>query len=203
MLTLTINGLYNYDKSIFDNFTMPTGIDKDLVIDNILIKASCFELLYPDANVLKSYIGIWCNKHFRTFSKWVTALSIQYNPLENYNRFERWTDSGKGKIKTKTVLDDTITTSSTDTNYNSAFNIDDEPYAKNGKFENTGTNKTSGKDTNTTKNEFDNIHSGSISGNIGVTTSQQMLESELQIARFNLVEQITDLFIQEFCIMVY
>ena len=40
-------------------------------------------------------------------------------------------------------------------------------------------------------------------GNIGVTTSQQMLQSELDIAKWNIYEQITDLFISEFCIMVY
>ena len=40
-------------------------------------------------------------------------------------------------------------------------------------------------------------------GNIGVTTSQMMLQSELDIARWNLYEHIADLFCQEFCIMVY
>ena len=46
-------------------------------------------------------------------------------------------------------------------------------------------------------------HAGRIHGNVGVTTSQQMLQSELDIARFNIVQQITDLFMTEFLIMVY
>ena len=41
------------------------------------------------------------------------------------------------------------------------------------------------------------------SGNIGVTTSQQMLQSELDIARFNIYEEITDLFLKELTIYTY
>ena len=40
-------------------------------------------------------------------------------------------------------------------------------------------------------------------GNIGVTTSQQMLEAELDIVTWNLYEHISDIFIDEFCILVY
>lgn len=47
-------------------------------------------------------------------------------------------------------------------------------------------------------------HEGRVHGNIGVTTSQQMLESEMILRlKWNLIEQITDLFLQEFVIPVY
>lgn len=46
-------------------------------------------------------------------------------------------------------------------------------------------------------------HEGHMFGNIGTMTSQQMGEAEYQIARFNIYEQIADLFIKEFCICVY
>lgn len=49
----------------------------------------------------------------------------------------------------------------------------------------------------------DETHTAHLYGNIGVTTSQQMLQSELDIARFNLYEQIADLFVEDFCIMIY
>lgn len=70
------------------------------------------------------------------------------------------------------------------------------------------TNSTINATGNTTDNEdytkgTTGKHTGRIHGNIGVTTSQQMLQSELDIARFNIVQQITDLFLQEFCIMIY
>lgn len=40
-------------------------------------------------------------------------------------------------------------------------------------------------------------------GNIGVTTSQQMLEAELSIAEWNLYDHITDLFLESFTIPIY
>lgn len=82
-----------------------------------------------------------------------------------------------------------------------------------GTTSNTGTQRNAGSDTGTfstntsgTENgtdDYTNIHKARLFGNIGVTTSQQMLQSELDIARWNMYEHIADLFAQEFCIMVY
>ena len=57
--------------------------------------------------------------------------------------------------------------------------------------------------TDNLSEKTDSTRLGRAHGNIGVTTSQQMLQSELDIARWNIYEQITDLFLSEFCIMVY
>lgn len=82
-----------------------------------------------------------------------------------------------------------------------------------GTTSNTGTQRNAGSasdiysDTNDTdesgNDSWTNIHKARLYGNIGVTTSQQMLQSELDIARWNLYEHIADLFCTEFCIMVY
>lgn len=66
-----------------------------------------------------------------------------------------------------------------------------------GTYSNTNSNGETGNDS------FENTHKGRMFGNIGVTTSQQMLQSELDIARWNMYEHIADLFASEFCIMVY
>ena len=58
-------------------------------------------------------------------------------------------------------------------------------------------------ESNTASNSANNIRAGRTHGNIGVTTSQQMLQSELDIDRWNLYEHIADLFQDEFCIAVY
>lgn len=82
-----------------------------------------------------------------------------------------------------------------------------------GTIADTGTVKDTGtiKDTGTVKDDYTNkdddnytnTHKARLFGNIGVTTSQQMLQSELDIAKWNLYEHIADLFCNEFCIMVY
>lgn len=63
----------------------------------------------------------------------------------------------------------------------------------------TGTDKTeySGKDTDSNTRTFNDIiertHTGSLSGNIGVTTSQQMMESEVEFwSEFNFCEKVME-----------
>ena len=45
--------------------------------------------------------------------------------------------------------------------------------------------------------------SSRIHGNIGVTTSQQMIMSEREVAEFCMVDYIVNDFISRFCVMVY
>lgn len=46
-------------------------------------------------------------------------------------------------------------------------------------------------------------HNGRIHGNIGVTTTQQMLQSEREIVQFNIYDFIADSFKNEFCLLIY
>ena len=101
-----------------------------------------------------------------------------------------------------------------DSNYvGTTQDVVDQDEKHTGTVKNTGTVKDTGTVTdngsfnsNAGSNGTDaytDIHKARLFGNIGVTTSQQMLQSELDIARWNLYEHIADLFAQEFCIMVY
>lgn len=77
-----------------------------------------------------------------------------------------------------------------------------------GTVTNKGTVKNEYSDTAKNNESGEDAHkdttSSRIHGNIGVTTSQQMLESEITLReKYNIFELITDLFIQEFCIMTY
>ena len=62
-------------------------------------------------------------------------------------------------------------------------------------------NKISNNEKNNVKNK--EIKKGRAHGNIGVTTSQQMLESERNVANFNIYDYITNQFKQEFCLCLY
>ena len=85
---LSLIGLYNYDPTIFDNLTLPTGLTKDILTNNILTRGAEFEVLYPDADFIKFSIGAWSAKWQSTFQRWVDALAIEYEPLENYKWIE-------------------------------------------------------------------------------------------------------------------
>ena len=238
---ITTVGFYQYmnayNNDLFGLLNLPPGIDKDTLVNNIMLRGGEFEVVYSNPDFYKSAIGLWSNKHYRTFEKWINALNIDYNPLENYDRMEEWSDTGS-RINTGTVSDSGIrkntgtqsTESSGKDNFKGSGNStsSDEISAYNSNsFQNdkkNTTNSSNSSETNTTANNTrtdnlsesnsntrtDNLSEktnsdriGRAHGNIGVTTSQQMLQSELDIAKWNIYEQITDLFLSEFCIMVY
>lgn len=206
---ITLQGLeifLNYEnKSLFDLLTVPEGIVKNDLVDNIMLECGEFETLYADPDFMRSAIGAWSNKHQRTFLKWVTALNIEYAPLENYDRQENWTD--ETDANTTNTLNSTVSSSSTSggeskTNiaaYDSSSYSPSDQVTDSNSASNTSTDASSGAGTE----NIDFEHTGRIHGNIGVTTSQQMLEQELEVARFNIIDEITKLFMSELCVAVY
>lgn len=190
-----------------------------------MLECGEFETLYSDPFFMRTAIGTWASKHYRTFKKWYDALQLEYNPLENYDRMEDWTDTGKENSKVKFTDETSTETDSTTTSEGSSNqngNTEDlvSAYDSNSYQESekhvidtdedhsdevtSNTKLTNDTEQNTEGDKgTEDKHTGRIHGNVGVTTSQQMLQSELDIARFNLIQQITDLFGTELCIMVY
>ena len=137
------------------------------------------------------YISLYGKSHKYEYDKLVDTLSLEYNPIENYSMTEKGTDTrtpnitqtNKG-VNTNTVgIDTSITTGKTTFDKSDSF-INDT------KTTNTGTN-TDTQDINTTVTTAGNektVHEFTRSGNIGVTTSQQMIESERQLAMFSVVD---------------
>ena len=221
---ITLIGIENYlnpDRSVFDKMNLPEGIDKDTLIGSILLRCQEFELLYSDPDFLIDAVNIWSRKNYWTFDKWVKAINIQYDPLYNYDRTEEWTDthegdyskagSGNSSGNTSTTNNLHSTNDVTVTHSEKAFNdsnlvnnqtdVTDQDTSDTGTV--TGNYSNSNSDNESGGDSFENKHNGRMYGNIGVTTSQQMLQSELDIARWNMYEHIADLFASEFCIMVY
>ena len=67
----------------------------------------------------------------------------------------------------------------------------------------SGFDASKGSQTANAIDKSNGVHSGRTHGNIGVTTSQQMLEAELKISKWNIYEEITNLFLNEFVIYTY
>lgn len=191
---LTLIGLYNYDNTIFDLLNVPEGLTKDTLVNNILLRSSEFEVLYPDPDFIKKAIGDFSNAWQPTFERWVNALALEYNPLENYDRKEDWTDTRNGHNSGTT----SGTTSSTTTNKVSAYDAgDDLTVHDQDEIHGADSSSSSGESHEGAK------HDGRVHGNIGVTTSQQMLMSELDLGYWNIYEKITDLFLTHFVIPIY
>lgn len=193
-LTSTIISFHNYlPYGLFEHSIFPDGIDKELVIDTILINCGEFEPLFKDAEFMEYAVTSWSKKWFTAFERWNLALTEDYNPLHNYDRHEEIKESHDNATTNK----NDITNNDINTNTKSAYNSNKyEPLTKS---ELSGKNSSDGKGTD--KGTFE--REAHLYGNIGVTTSATMLKEELEVRKNNLYNMIADCFAMELCIMLY
>lgn len=202
---ITLIGFNNYYEHLWDELALPSGINKDLLINNILLRGGEFEVLYSDPEFMMHAIGVWSNKWQRTFEKWLRALSEEYNPLHNYDRHEIYTDNRNiNRSETASGSDSSVSSGSGNTeNSVSAYDVSTYQPHDDASTSSTGSN-SSNSVTSANGNTSDVLkHDAHLYGNIGVTTSQQMLKDELDIDTWNIYEHITDLFLNEFAIYIY
>lgn len=224
MAMLTLQGLYNYDSRLFDLMKVPKQLNVNTVIRTLCDRTRELELLYPELQYMKQRIGIWSDRNIWSWQKMCDVLDEEYNPIENYDRIEEWSDQNQSTETShdqsdesngfENVRTDNLKEKNTGTNrrQNVAFNsglTDAEKNIVDGSINNTGTQKHLESGHRNTINDGDKSgnsssnHLGRVHGNIGVTTTQQMIQSELELAKFNIYETIADSFVQEFCLMIY
>lgn len=188
---ISIINLYGY--KLFDNIKVPQGIDKGLLINAIMDKSAMNEPLYTDENLLKAKIETFFQKNYQTYERLFNAYSLEYNPIENYDR--------KESLSRKVDIENDVTNNDS---YNEDRTSKVSPYDVDS-FKNDSNdvlNSTNNKKENGKRNE-NVIEENRIHGNIGVTTTQQMLASELDIVyKLNIYELIANDFYNEFMIKV-
>ena len=122
-------------------------------------------------------------KFYPSWTKVYQALLVEYEPLDNYNMEETRTPGATKK--TAVATDSTITNGSTGSIY--AFNSGTTTPAPATGAE--GTSTTTGLPTkNYTEESYTGYDTLTRKGNIGVTTSQQMLQAELDVRRQTFLE---------------
>ena len=202
--------LYNYDNSIFDGLSLPDGIDKELLIDRIMIRGGEYESVYTSVPFLKSAISNWSATHRHLIDKWLEVYNKDFEPLENYDRIEEWTDDGnnttKGTGTTKGSDKANAQGSVTGTNTVSAYNTNNL-VNDNGTSQGNVTNTTSSTQTDSTTESNDvthSKHSGRTHGNIGVTTSSAMYIEFWNLMREygDIYNAIATLFLQDFVVPI-
>lgn len=216
-MRISVLGLYNYDSGLFSEMVYPSGFtddEKQTVVGNILAECAELECLFPDTGTMRTMIGLWSKLNISVWNRIFTASQLEYNPIENYNRTEietiedDRTDSHSGTDSS--LSSNTQTNSGTDTNVNSMTSYDSNNYQAHDKSDLTHGHTVSDSGSGSFTHGEVITHDGDItrenhtSGNIGVTTSQQMLEQEIEVsAKLNVIKMIVDSFKERFCLLVY
>ena len=221
MAMLSILALYNWDNTIFNDLNAPEGLDKNDIIDNILFECAELSLIYTDPAFMKRAIKQWSDKEQNVWAKLFATENFDYNPIWNVDG----TVTEKETVERDRTNDIDRSTATAEAAHDATSDDTDQTTTDSV----TGYNSTSWQDhtksvidsdrditTNSTRNisgtdNVDEAESEDVernletrrTGNIGVTTTQQMIREERDVALFNTIEFITNSFKKRFCVMVY
>ena len=170
---MTLYGMYQYDPTLFDGVVLPDGMDKTLMVNQIIRQSGDLFPYYQVPPEVKTAITEWFTRRKDNFAKLWQGFTAEYNPIENYDRQEDSTETPN--------ITHTLSNSGQDASTNEAdvqgYNGTD--YVPNSRTKSSGTSSTNGTDTESgTRTYTSRIH-----GNIGVTTSAQMLDGELALRK--------------------
>lgn len=170
---MTLYGMYKYDPTLFDGVILPDGMDKTIMVNQIIRQSGDLFPYYQVPPEVKTAIAEWFTRRKDNFAKLWQGFTAEYNPIENYDRHEDSTETPN--------ITHTLTNTGKDSSTNEAdvqgYNATD--YTPNSRSISSGTSSTNG----TEKESGTRTFTSRIHGNIGVTTSAQMLEGELALRR--------------------
>ena len=174
----TLNDLMHlWDGDLFDDITLPGGMDKTTVVNQIMLDNGLLEVVYPEHDLLKGLIKAHFLARQLDYQRLWDAVSQTYNPLYNLDRKNTLTE------KTERTAN---TTGNTSTNANqsteqkvSAFDSSTyqpaEQMSGNTSDTTDATTDSQGQDLHTLESHEE--------GSIGVITPQDMLRREFDIRK--------------------
>lgn len=193
-----LDWLQNEDKnSLWINYLYNHSGNKEescLLSNYVFVNDNSLDILN---NIVKNiYLDKW--------NKLYNVLNSEYNPIENYNRVENTTINNTGKettnenINNSEVLTGGHTNNNTNENTHKVSAFNDENFSNDSNDVNNSTDEftynnetktNTGKNISSKNNTGTNETHSTISGNIGVTTTQQMIVSEIELRKYNLVNE--------------
>lgn len=178
---LSVMALYHHDNTLFDGMRIPTGLSRNPLLAELLAQLAELNLVITDPEILKEVIRQWSLTRIDVWQHLFDTTQYEYNPIWNKDGVYTETETRNLKNTAEAEALSQVT----------GYNAEDMRDAEKGKSKGEGT------DTGTitrTREEH---------GNIGVTTTQQMIREEREIADFSLYQLIIDEFKERFCVMVY
>ena len=196
---ITLYSFYRWFKivnlDLFSEMVLPDAINREQLINTILLRGGEFEVQFDSADMVKFQIGVVSKNWYDTFKRWAEALAKEYEPLDNYDRKEEWTDDTHGTSSSNANGGSTHNATNTRSAFNSNSLMND---SGEGSSDTSSSNASGSADNHAT-------HSGRVHGNIGVTTSDQLLTSYMKTREVwgNLYNHVADVILRELVIPIY
>lgn len=190
---LSVMGLYRADPDLFSEMVLPPALNRETLVNNLVMELAEVNTIISDPTVMKLSIGHWSQARVDVWTHMWETTQYDYNPIWNKDGYYKETETRD----LAGSLDGTSGTDETRTDKRSAYDSSAFQNADQSILDSDSTVHNDSTDTGTIERE--RIEHG----NIGVTTTQQMIQEERDIAEFNIYAFIIDEFKRRFCIMVY
>ena len=92
--TLTLMGMYRTRPDIFDLMHLPATLDRDMMVNGILLECAELEVLYSNPDFFKLAVENWSARELESWEWLISTQKYDYNPIWNVdvhdsNRYDR------------------------------------------------------------------------------------------------------------------
>lgn len=233
--TLTLAALLQYRPDILDNLQLPHvptaaemgveanqirqtwAIDPDDFADFLCFHTMGMSLAIPDADYIKSAVGVWSASHVHEWQRMFDTLFYKYNPLWNKDAKTTESDLDERDVTAQGSHNQDVAGNNKATGYTNGYDggssTETDPITENSgrtiawthadKTINNASSNSSGWTHDASHDRYSHSRIVAEQGNIGVTQVQQMIDAERETAKYNIEEIIAEAFKNAFCIQVY
>lgn len=230
----TLKDFLAWDATVLDGVVVPEGMDAELMKNTLYMRCGELTSHWSSPGTFKAATTHWFLTHQWNIQHLYNLLLAEYNPIHNYDRDETITidvgeNGGRGYNSEVTSTgetsgDSTRTPNLTNTDDTtvkrnvSAFDsaeyqprdedVTDATRTESGtdnieSHDETSNNTATDYQEQTVNNRNEN-HVNHMEGNIGVTTTQQMMQEEIALMKgFNLYDTVASMFEDDMMVLVY
>lgn len=230
----TLKDFLAWDATVLDGVVVPEGMDAELMKNTLYMRCGELTSHWSSPGTFKAATTHWFLTHQWNIQHLYNLLLAEYNPIHNYDRDETITidvgeNGGRGYNSEVTSTgetsgDSTRTPNLTNTDDTtvkrnvSAFDsaeyqprdedVTDATRTESGtdnieSHDETSNNTATDYQEQTVNNRNEN-HVNHMEGNIGITTTQQMMQEEIALMKgFNLYDTVASMFEDDMMVLVY
>lgn len=230
----TLKDFLAWDATLLDGVVVPEGMDAELMKNTLYMRCGELTSHWSSPGTFKAATTHWFLTHQWNIQHLYNLLLAEYNPIHNYDRDETITidvgeNGGRGYNSEVTSTgetsgDSTRTPNLTNTDDTtvkrnvSAFDsaeyqprdedVTDATRTESGtdnieSHDETSNNTATDYQEQTVNNRNEN-HVNHMEGNIGITTTQQMMQEEIALMKgFNLYDTVASMFEDDMMVLVY
>ena len=205
-ITITLMNLYDADTSLLDQLALPEKINRDDFIGRMMLDIGEQEVCITNPKIMKIGIGVWSRGRLPIWEKLAAVQDLEYNPIWNVDGTvtHEGSDSDSrtyGRERSEDITRDTDTETIGQISADNSESWSNDTKTNTEEDETIGTAETIADTENRSGSD---AWTETRTGNIGVTTTQKMLNEEVEFwGSYDIINYIIHDFAKEFCLLVF